>query len=625
MRRLGSPVRDVRAAALLVALVAAGVFVNSLSNGFAYDDDHAVVNNPGIQSIETLPGALVAPYWPVAEGQMLALWRPVTTALLGIQYVLSDGQPLLFHVTNVGLHALASALLVLLLASFAPVPVAFVAGLVFAVHPVHVEAVANVVGVAELISAVAVLGACLVHVRSGERSGWGSSLGIGTLYAVGFGAKESAVVLPGLILLLDAARGGLAWRDVPGYLARRWRAYLVLLVVAGALLVARVEVLGGSLVPGAPGGAHLLLEIPRIWTLGEIWTHYVRLWVLPLDLSADYTPDVIPISLGWHAANVTGVALALAVLVGALVAWRRGPVTRLSVSARCAALGVLWFAVAISPVSNVFFLVGVLLAERTLYLPSVGLALATGWLAVRMWEHRPRAAAVVLVGFLVFGAVRTAMRNPTWRDSDTVFTTLVADYPHSGRSQWLLAGNFLQRGRTSEGLRAYRAAVDLLDSHYGLLIEIAATLTDLGRYQSADAILHRAMLDAPSQPVAYRMRAGLRAELGDAAGAERYARAALALTGRDPLREHVLAWALASRGAWQEATEVRRRADEAGSVGFWQRWVYDAYVAERQGDTVALRAALDSAYQAVETRGGRAALDSIAVHRFAVDPRAPQE
>jgi protein O-mannosyl-transferase len=624
MTKLGSPMRDVRAAALVSAFLSVGVFANSLANGFAYDDVHTVVNNTAIQSLATLPQAVVTPYWPIEEGQALALWRPLTTALLGIQYVLSGGQPLLFHATNVALHALVSSLLVLLVASVAPVSVAFLAGLVFAVHPVHTEAVANVVGVAELVSTAAVLGACLLHVRSGERSGWPRSLGIGALYAVGFGAKESAVVLPGLVFLLDAARARLGWRDLPDYVARRWRVHFVMLVVAVALLAARLEVLGGTLVPRAPGGAELLLTIPRIWTLGEIWTHYVRLWIFPLDLSADYSPNVIPVSFGWHAANVTGVALVLTVLVGALLAWRRGAMRPEASAARSAAFGVLWFGIAISPVSNIFFLSGVLLAERTLYLPTVGLAAATGWLAVRAWRHRPRMTTALVAGFLLFGTARTWVRNPTWRDTVTVFTTLIGDYPQSGRSQWALADSFLQQGRTSEALRAYRAAVDLLDSPYGLLTRVARTLTDLARYESADRILERLMRDAPDMPLAYRMRAGLRAELGDAAGAERYARASIALAGRDPVREHVLAWALASRGAWDEAVDVRSRADEVASVGFWQRWVYDAYVAQRQGDTLAVRSALDGAYEAVESPGGRAALDSIALHRFALPPREAQ-
>ncbi|MEX2467739.1 MAG: hypothetical protein WD995_12585 [Gemmatimonadota bacterium] len=613
---------DRRQAVVLVAVVAALVYANSLGNGFAYDDVPIVEDNATITSFDRLAQAVVSPYWPIPAGADLALWRPVTTGVLGLQYIAGGGSPLPFHITNVLLHAAASGLLVLLLAHLMSLPAALVAGLVFAVHPVHTEAVANVVGVAELISTVAVLGACMLHLQGGERSRWGRSLLIGLLFLIGFGAKEGAITLLGLIFLVDAARERLSFRDLPSYLARRWRVYFVMLVVAVGMLIGRLEVLQGVATPNRPLGADLLAEIPKIWTLGEIWTHYVRLWVFPLDLSADYSPNVIPISFGWHAINVTGVALVLLVLVGSIVAWRRGPLGVGSNSARAAAFGVMWFLIAVSPVSNTVFVSGVLLAERTLYLPSVGLAAAVGWLLVRMARDRPRAAPVILVLVLLAGSVRTWTRNPTWEDSRVVFLTLARDYPHSGRSQWLLGDTFLDRGQVSEGLFAYRAAMNLLDSNYVLVTHVTQKLMALGRYQAADKLLDIAIRDRPTSPLAYGMRAGVRAELGDAAGTERYARISLALYGRDPLRQHVLAWALAARGLWDEAAEARSRGDELGRVDFWQRWIYDGYVARREGDTAAMLAALDSATVKVNTEVGRVALDSILVHDFGVDPSA---
>jgi len=612
-----------RRSAWIAALVGALVYANSLGNGFAFDDTHAIVNNTAIHSPATLAGALVAPYWPAEAGTQLAIWRPVTTGLFGIEYLLGGGSPLVFHLTNVLVHALVSALVVVLLGSLLPLPAAFLAGLLFAVHPVHSEAVANGVGIAELFSTAAVLGACILHLRSGERSGWVASLGVGGLFVLAFGAKESAVTLPGLVFLLDAARERLGWRDLRDYLARRWRVYAVMAVVAASLLMARLEVLAGSFVPLAPGGAHLLSEIPRIWTLGEIWTHYVRLWVFPQDLASDYTPNVVRVWTAWHLTNTLGVVLVLGILGGALVAWRRAPLGPGSASARAAAFGVVWFGIAVSPVSNTLFLSGILLAERTLYLPTVGLAAASAWLVLRVARHRPAMATGAVAAFVVLGAARTWQRNPTWKDDEAVFFTLMAEHPQSGRSQWLLGDSFIQLGRQSDALRAYRAAAGLLDSHYGLLTHVATKLMDMGRYESADRLLDVAIGDHPEEPLAYRMRAGLRAELGDAAGAERYARAARRLVEADPLREVILAWALASQGSLDEALEWRTKAEAQIRARFWQGFVTDAYFAERQGDTLGVRVALDSAYAAVGTDIGRRALDSLRVNRFGLAAPEP--
>ncbi|MDX1493562.1 MAG: hypothetical protein R3253_05870, partial [Longimicrobiales bacterium] len=279
---MGSPLEDRRTALLLVGLAAAAVYLNSLPNLFAYDDLHIIQNNTAIHSLETLPGALVEPYWPGHYGRELGLWRPVVSGIYGLQWIVTGGDPMVFHAVNVLMHVVASLLVLLVLLQLMPLAAAFAGGLLFAVHPVHVEAVANVVGFAELISTAAVLGACLVNLRGGERSSWSAAAAVGLLYAVGIGSKESAITLPGLILLLDAARSRLGFAELPRYLAARWRVYAVMLVVAVAMLSARFAILGSIAAPFAPLGADLLTEISRIWTLGEIWLHYVRLWVFPL-------------------------------------------------------------------------------------------------------------------------------------------------------------------------------------------------------------------------------------------------------------------------------------------------------------------------------------------------------
>ncbi len=586
-----SPVK----AALVAALLAVAVHANTLGNQFAYDDVHIIVENQGIQQLETLPGALTVPYWPGRYGEQLGLWRPTTTLALGLQYAVAGEEPLLYHAVNVLAHGVVTALVVLLLAALLPVPAALAGGLLFAVHPVHVEAVANVIGIAEILSTGFFLAACLVHVRGPDRSGWGRALAVGGLYLLAFGAKESAVTLPGVILLLDAARRRLGLRELGDYLRDRWRVYLVMLGVAALLLGARLHILGSVASPFGPLGADLLQEIPRIWTLAEIWSHYVRLMVFPLDLSADYSPNVIPISLGWNAANAVGAILALAILVGSLVAWRRGRLEPGRPSARAAAFGVVWFLVTISPVSNVFFLAGVLLAERTLYLPSVGIVAAMGWLVVRLARERPRLARVGLVLVVLLMGARTWERNPTWRDNITVFRTMIDDYPHSGRSQWVLGDLFFQQGRTSQGLLTYRAAIGILGPHYQLITEIAKKLIAAEYYDAAEHLLEHSWRNDPDFPVAPGLIAVIRSEQGDAEGTELWARRSLEIDADDPVRHHLLAWALTEQGRWQEAAEARRRAIAGGEGDYWQQWVSLAQLEANAGDTAAARLALDSA------------------------------
>lgn len=613
MRLFESPLRSVRAAAILAAALGALVYANSLTNEFAYDDLHIVIENTGIQSLDSLPAALTRPYWPGPYGEQLGLWRPTTTLALGLQYAATGDNPTLYHVVNVAAHALTTALVVVLLAELLSLAAALTAGLIFAVHPVHVEAVANVIGIAEILPAIFYLLACLVHLRGRAETRWPRALAVGALYALAFGGKESAVTLPGAVLLLDAARSRLAFRELPDYLRRRWRAYAVMAGVAGAMLWVRFQVLGSIAHPFGPLGADLLAEIPRVWTLSEVWSHYVRLLVFPLDLSSDYSPNVIPIHFGWNAANLVGLVLALGILVGALAAWRRADLGPGSESARAASFGVVWFLVTISPVSNVLFLTGVLLAERTLYLPSVGFVAAAGWGLVKLSRRRRRTAVGVVALAMALMGWRTWERNPTWKDNITVFGTLIEDYPYSGRSQWVLGDLFFQRGNPEQGLVSYRAAIDILGPHYQLITEISKKLIGAEYYDAAERLLLYSWRDEPEFSVAPGLLAVIASERGDPEATERYCRAALALDDRDAVRHHLLAWALAQQGRWEEAVEARKGAIAQGEGDYWQQWVSLAYLQAYAGDTTAARLALDSARVKAVTRSGRRQVDSLSV------------
>jgi len=468
-----------------------------------------------------------------------------------------------------------------------------------------------VIGIAEVLPAVLYLLACLVHVRGPTGTGWPRALTIGAVYALAFGGKESAVTLPAVLFLLDAARTRLGPTELPAYLRDRWRLYAVLAGVAAVMLGARFRVLGSIAHPFGPLGADLLAEIPRIWTLAEIWSHYVRLLVFPMDLSSDYSPNVIPISLGWNAANTVGAVLALGILVGSLVAWRRGPLSKERDTARVVGFGVVWFLITVSPVSNVFFLAGVLLAERTLYLPSVGYVAALGWALVRLSRRRARLAWGITAVVVALMGWRAWDRTPTWRDNLTVFGTMIEDYPHSGRSQWVLGDLFFQRGRPEQGLVSYRAAIDILGPHYQLITEISKKLIAAEYYEAAERLLLYSWREYPEFSVAPGLLAVVASERGDPRETERYCRAALALDDQDAVRHHLLAWALTQQERWEEAAEARKGAIAQGEGDYWQQWVSLAYLEAWSGDTVAAEAALDSALAKTTTRSARRQVDSL--------------
>ena len=606
----GTP--SVGRAALLAATAAGLAFANSVGNDFAYDDRLIVAGNEDIRSLRTLPGTFVKPYWPNAHGRELGLWRPVATWVYGIQWALWDGEPAGFHLVNVLLNSLATALVVLVLGELLPVSAALLAGLVFAVHPVHTEAVANVVGMAELLSATLYLGACLVAVRCRGRMGSGRVLVVTGLFLAAALTKESAVTLPGAILLADAAGRNLHVRHLRAYLMERWPLYAALVVSAGLVFAGRLAVLGSIADPYPPMGAEVLAggEVPRIWTVLGTWPEVFRLFFLPWELSADYTPPVIPVAFGWTARSVCGLILGLGALVIAGWCWKRGPVSPDGLSPATVSLGVLWLVVTLLPASNLLFLSGVLLAERTLYLPSVGFAAGVGWMLAQLRRERPRTGTVVIAVGLALLCCRTIARNPSWKDNATVFATLLREHPESGRAQWVMGDVYMGRGDRERGLAAYRRAIGMVGGSYTLVAEIGRRMLAEGFDQAGEHLLRRAWRDRPEFGLAPSLLAihydrHERWEL-----AEETSRAAIGAEPHNTVQMHLLARSLAALGRTREAAAVRRLVIRAGEDRI-EQWKWIAELELRRGDTARAISSLDSARIRTGTAAQLAEIDSI--------------
>ncbi len=610
MRRWDSPFKSLRAAAVISGAVAVLVFLNALHNGFAFDDSHIVVHNEAIQSLETLPGALLQPYWPGEYGQGLGLWRPMATFTYGLEWILWGDNPVLFHLTNILLHAGVTALVVLLLGEILPVAAAFVAGLVFAVHPIHVEAVANVVGRGEILAALFFLLAALVLQRGRRRMGWGRLAAVLFLYTLAFLTKESAITLLGVVLLLDSGREDIRVREVKSYLRDRWPLYLGMILIAGVLLWARVQVLGSAAQAFAPLGAEILEEVPRIHTVTSSWPHIFRLLFFPQDLVVDYGPAVIPIAFRWNAVNLLGVVLVLAALLFGLFSWGRGALGPNRLSPRAVGWGVVWFTITLSPTSNMVFLSGILLSERTLYLPSVGFVAAAAWLLLRFHQDRPRLAKGVVVLSLALLAGRSWTRTPTWKDNLEVFNTLILEHPESGRAQWVLGDVYFQTGQVSKALRSYRLAVGIIGGHYTLLAEMGRRLVGGGYDRAAELILTYAWEDHPELGFAPGLLATVYERQGRYVEAERAARACIRDNPELGVQYHLLSRALKGQGRLEEAREARLDAIRFGEGEHWEQWGWLAELELALGDTASANRAMDSARVAFRRVGNSRQIDS---------------
>jgi len=438
--------------ALLVFGTAAAVFAQTAAYDFTFDDIGIIKNRELFHSLAHWREILVSAWWTNT------LYRPLTALTLAANWSASGGAPWLFHVTNALMHAAASVL-VFLLARRLLKHGALAAGLLFAVHPVHVEAVANVVGRAEVLATLFAVGAVMAYSADGElaaggdRASWRRFLtAFGTLGCtlLALASKESAFALPGLFLLVDWMAGRTRGTRLGDEVQRHWLVWAGSLVVSVGWLVWRAEVVRDLTGTEVAPGLETLGMAGRAMVMLPVVLHYVRLLFFPFKLSADYSPDYVPAATSLTPSGVLAIVVLVAGLAAVVVARRRAPAV---------SFAVLWIGATLFIVANVIAPTGVLLAERTLYLPSVGAVLLAGWALGTLGMRAPAAALAAGVILVTAGAFRTITRNPVWRDNDAFFPSLVRDAPGSYRGEWTQAMLAAERGDSLESERRLRRAI----------------------------------------------------------------------------------------------------------------------------------------------------------------------
>jgi tetratricopeptide (TPR) repeat protein len=512
-----------------LGLLAVLVYIPTLSHDFVYDDRALIEQNPLLKSLRSIPTLFVTDLWSGVgpshsadgiardQGSLHRRYRPLPMASYALNHALGESRPLGYHLVNVLLHAATSVLVYLVALELRWSPAgAILAGVLFAVHPLHTEPVAWVVGRPEMMMSLGLLGALWFHLR-------GRPAAAIAAFLLAMLSKEQAVVFPGLALLTDLCRNTrsecvpLAWRTL------LWR-YGGYALVLSLFLLARVAVLGGFQPDRYPFSENPLEHLAgSTWLLSVIKMagHYLWLTLWPAVLSVDYSYDALPMATTAFDAGVLWSVLAWSSLLGTgLWGWRRD--RRITAAVGLTALPFL-------PVANLLVPVGTPLAERLFYLPLGGLCLlgGVGYEAVRRatgdgktidvrsswFEVLPvskstnrqinrfggRLALVFVALACLALAIRTESRLRDWRNSEVLFRSAVAAFPASARAHFLLGSELLGQGTPSaliEGITELETTLtiypDYVRSDAVFANNLGVGLIQLGRYDEGRAALEHA-------------------------------------------------------------------------------------------------------------------------------------
>jgi len=465
---------------LAIAGLAGLLYAGSLPNGFVFDDHYLVESNPDFRSIEGLTQLFRSGGW--------LTYRPLRTASYAIDYALFGLTPSGFRAFNILYHALNGVLVFTLLRSILGVTrPAFLAALLFIIHPVQTESVAYISGRRDLLSTLFYLTGVYGFVRY-RATGGGRWLGLaGISYYLGLLSKEMAVTLPLLCLGYDLIRampeggegGGRPWTAVREAAQRLWRDHRRLYLAGGAVLSAVVYyfvVLFRVTQRFDPWGGGLW---PTLLTSVTIMGHYLTLLLWPVTLNADYSFNAFPVPSTLLDSRV----LTAAAVVGG--SW--WAIRRTLAAHRWAAFGGLWFFTTLLPVAQIIPH-DEIVAEHYLYLPSIGVCLAAAVAAdrllARVRQRRAVAAVVGLVALLL--GVRTVVRTRDWQDDLTLWTKTVRTAPASARARRNLGRLYMIRGRHQEAVGEFREALRIAPNDAPTWNNLGVMLLELGNLDGAE-------------------------------------------------------------------------------------------------------------------------------------------
>lgn len=432
--------------ALLLFALAFSVYLNTLHHGFTLDDEAVITGNTytkaGVKGIadifshDSFQGFLHSE----SENSVVAggRYRPLSVAMFAVVWQLFGENPFAFHLLTVLLYALTCLVLYHTLwllfkerlgAQYSAI-LTFFTALIFLLHPVHTEVVANVKGCDEILSLLFSLLSlyCVLRLIDTQKATWQAVAGA-CFFAACLSKENAATFL--LIIPLAVYYFRNPGNETLKSSARRLAGLMTPLLVAFAIFF----VIRGVVINWQYGdGASLsLMNNPFVKASGNKWVPfslgekmatifytlglYVKLLFFPHPLTHDYYPRHIGIMTFSRMGSMFSLVLYIVLAVMAASGFQKRNLL---------SFGILFFLITLSIVSNIFFPVGTNMSERFLFMPSVGFSIVAGYLLVRLvqreatWKGLTIPLAVLGIVSMLF-MFKTTMRNRDWVSNDVLF------------------------------------------------------------------------------------------------------------------------------------------------------------------------------------------------------------
>lgn len=487
------PVKKTEATAkwiyLLLFAFAFILYANTLHHEYAFDDAVVITENTFTKKgIVGIPDLLQKDLFAGMYGNRLVLgggrWRPLSLVTYALEYQFFGMNPHASHWINVLFYGLAAVILFMMLQKILPgkILLNFFVSLLFIALPVHTEVVANIKSRDEILSFIGLCLAiywCFTFLENRRIKYLVYSC---ISYFLALTSKENGitwvVVLPLMLVFLAN---------------KKWKESMLLtlpyLLAAAIYSAIRWKLVGiaGDKITSVMDNPFLTVAISeKLATITSVMGKYLLLLIFPWKLSSDYSYNEIPV-IGWgNSSVIISLLIYSSLLIYVVVVLSKTkPVLNGYSAHRIAAFGILFYLITISMVINLFFNVGAPMAERFLFLPSLGFCIAAVALILKLLKTQnytslkiTSTTRAVFYIILILLSVRTIARNSDWRNNLTLFSTDIKNSPNSARLQFGYGNLFREQVEKTTDLKLKSEAAGTAISAYSNALAIYPAYPD---------------------------------------------------------------------------------------------------------------------------------------------------
>jgi len=458
----------------LIILLSLISYVNVFDNEFVWDDHIFILENTDIKSFSNIPYFF--------KEDVDGLYRPLRSLHYTIAYSIFKKNEFGYHLNAVFFHIAISILIFFIIKNIiGRKSIALVSSLIFAVHPIHTERVANMTAGFDLLGIFLFLLSFYFYILSSKNNVKKYFIFSLIFFIIALFASEEAITLPLIIILYEFSfnREKFSKKFIKVNFIRN---YLPYFMIALLYILLRFFILGiGGRTEEYLAGSFYITML----TMTKVYVKYIILLLFPINLTLF---QEVPVAKGFFD---IGVLISLFILAIIFI------YTVKNYKKNIVFFSVFWFFITLIPMSNIVP-IQMFMAERYLYVPSIGFSLLLSYILFNIYNLKINkksikiGVTIFVVLLLSFYSTRAIIRNNDWEDNLTLWTKTVETNPYNSRAHDNLGFTYDHLGDERAFLE-FKKAVELMPSNFRALSNLGVAYAKRKEYNESIRLMEKAL------------------------------------------------------------------------------------------------------------------------------------